>query len=256
MPSLVTLYWENFPRPYARRSYRNLPGYQLWDDSLAVRNLFLGTEGGKTKVPTHLSYDEWDCTALFQATIYARSFALKRKSRHYKTLSDLYVSPCKPSPGSFHRSVKSPTGNSDETFALAIDQLRLLRNALCHSSSSELDKVTFDLYLQLAKDAFDELGVTTVAIDAIRSLTESDFPTEKVNRLKQDYINELQARIEFLTDTAANKEDIAILHCKIAAIQRQRHELIRKPLSAFFFPLIYWFSYSHRQQPNKGKHLN
>ena len=125
------------------KTYGNLPGYQLWDDSLAVRNLFLNTEGGKTKVPTHLSYNEWDCSALFRATIYARSFALNRTSRHYKTLSDLYVSPRKPSPGIFHRSVKSPDGNSDETFALAIDQLRLLRNAFCHSSSSELDRRTF-----------------------------------------------------------------------------------------------------------------
>ena len=75
------------------KAYGNLPGYQRWDDSLAVRNLFLGTEGGNTKVPTHLSYHKWDCTALFQATIYARSFALNRKSRHYKTLSDLYVRP-------------------------------------------------------------------------------------------------------------------------------------------------------------------
>ena len=221
------------------KTYGNLPGYQLWDDSLAVRNLFLRTEGGKTKVPTHLSCDEWDCTALFQATIYARSFALNRKSRHYKTLSDLYVSPSKPSPGSFHRSVKSSAGNSDETFALAIDQLRLLRNALCHSSSSELDKVTFDLYLQLAKDAFDALGVTTVAIDAIGNLTESDFPTEKANRLKQDIISELQAQIKFLTDTAASKEDIAILHRIVAISQRQRCDPIPRPLPAFF---VFFFS--------------
>ena len=220
------------------KTYGNLLGYQPWDDSLAVRNLFLGTEGGKTKVPTHLSYDEWDCAALFQATIYAQSFALNRKSRHLKTytLSELYVSPCKLSHGSFHRSVKSPTRNSDETFALAIDQLRLLRNALCHSSSSKLDKVTFDMYLQLAKDAFDALGVTTVAIDAIGSLTESDFPTEKVNRLQQDFISELQAQIKFLTDTAASKKDIATLERNIAAIsQRQCLDLIRRPPSAFFF---------------------
>ena len=149
------------------KTYGNLPGYQLWDDSLAVRNLFLGTEKGKTKVPTHLSYNEWDCSALFQATIYARSFALNRTSRHYKTLSDLYVRSRNLSAGSFHRCLKSPTGNSDETFALAIDQLRLLRNAFCHSSSSELDKLTFDLYLKFAKNAFDALGVSTDGIDAI-----------------------------------------------------------------------------------------
>lgn len=204
------------------KTYGNRPGYQPWDDTLAVRNLFLGTEGGKTKVPTHLSYNEWDCTALFQATIYARSFALNRKSRHYKTLDDLYVSPCKPPPGSFHRSVKSPTGKSDETFALAIDQLRLLRNALCHSSSSKLDKVTFDLYLQHAKDAYNALGITTVVIDAIGSLTESDFPTEKVNKLMQDINEELRAHIKFLKDTGANKEDIAALDQKITEMSEGR----------------------------------
>ena len=149
------------------KTYGNLPGYKLWDDSVAVRNLFLGNEKGKTKVPTHLSYNEWDCTALFQATIYARSFALNRTSRHYKTLSDLYVRPRNLSTGSFHRSVKSPTGNGDETFALAMDQLRVLRNALCHSSRFELDKLTFDLYLKLAKDAFDALGASTEGIDTI-----------------------------------------------------------------------------------------
>ena len=217
------------------KTYGNLPGYQPWDDSLAVRNLFLGTEGGKTKVPTHLSYDEWDCTALFQATIYAQSFALNRKSRHLKTytLSELYVSHCKLSHGSFHRSIKSPTGNSDETFALAIDQLRRLRNALCHSSSSRLDKVTFDLYLHLAKDAFDALRVDTTVIDAIESLTESDFPTEKINSMKKDIINELQAQIKFLTDTVASKEDIVALRREFAV--RSGKALIPDLRPLFFF---------------------
>ena len=29
------------------------PGFQPWDDSPAVRNMFASTEGGRTKVPTH-----------------------------------------------------------------------------------------------------------------------------------------------------------------------------------------------------------
>ena len=108
------------------KNYGNRPGYRFWDDSIAVRNLFLGTEGGKTDVPTNISYEEWDCTALFKATIYARSFALNRKRRHHKTLSDLYVAPRKlRGPGKFHACVRSANGNDDETFALAIDQLRL-----------------------------------------------------------------------------------------------------------------------------------
>jgi len=68
-------------------------GFQPWDDSIAVRKLFVGEEGGRTKVPTKLSYEEWDCTVLFQATIYARSFTLLDSTGHRKTLSDLYVKP-------------------------------------------------------------------------------------------------------------------------------------------------------------------
>ena len=120
-----------------------LPGFSPWDDSIAVRNLFLTTEGGTTKVPTNVSYEEWDCTVLFQATIYARSFALPDSKGHHRTLSDLYVKPHKLAFGSFHATVVSPGGNEAETFALAIDQLRLLRNSLCHSTSSKIAKPTF-----------------------------------------------------------------------------------------------------------------
>lgn len=121
-------------------TFASIPGFRPWDDSNAVRNLFLSTEGGVTKVPTHLSYDEWDCSALFQATIYARSFALPDSKGHHRILHDLYLKPCKLPRGTFHSSVVSPTGNKAETFALAMDQLRMLRNSLCHLNKSELDK--------------------------------------------------------------------------------------------------------------------
>ena len=114
-------------------AYGSRPGFQLWDDSSAVRNLFATTEGGKTKVPIHRSFNEWDCTTLFQATIFARSFAFSASTGSYSTLSDLYVKPRALPHGSFHACVLSPCGNNSETFALAIDQLRLLRNSLCHS---------------------------------------------------------------------------------------------------------------------------
>ncbi|KAL9968432.1 hypothetical protein ACROYT_G026809 [Oculina patagonica] len=173
------------------KKFGHLPGYQPWDDSIIVRNLFLGEEGGKTRVPTNLSYDEWDCTALFQATIYARSFAL-----HHGTLGDLYVKPRRLPPGNFHASVVSPGGNNAETFALAIDQLRRLRNALCHSSSAGIDKVIFEKWVQHAKDAFKALGVKTEPIDDV--LTGPDFPTERVRALEEDIIKELQREIQFL----------------------------------------------------------
>ena len=181
-------------------TFGHRPGYQLWDNSTAVRNLFLAEEGGKTKVPTHISYEEWDCTALFQATIYARSFATPDSKGHYKTLSEMYVRHHKVPRGKFHPSVVSPSGNTAETFALAIDQLRLLRNSFCHSHRSALDKPTFDQYVQLTKEAFKALGVTTDPIDAIGGLTESDFPTEEVRKLEESVRQWTRSYMEFLEE--------------------------------------------------------
>ena len=181
-------------------TFGHRPGYQLWDNSTVVRNLFLAEEGGKTKVPTHISYEEWDCTALFQATIYARSFATPDSKGHYKTLSEMYVRHHKVPRGKFHPSVVSPSGNTAETFALAIDQLRLLRNSFCHSHRSALDKPTFDQYVQLTKEAFKALGVTTDPIDAIGGLTESDFPTEEVRKLEESVRQWTRSYMEFLEE--------------------------------------------------------
>ena len=163
------------------------------DDSEGVRNLFGGLEGRNFKVPTNESYKKWDCTALFQATIYAKVFSLPDSKGNLKTLSELYVKPRGFMPnGSFHTSVLS-------TLALAIDQLRLLRNSIIHSASSEMDKTTFDRYIELAKDAFDALGVATDSIDAVRSWNESHFPTEEVDRLKRN-ICLMAVSIEILFD--------------------------------------------------------
>ena len=164
----VSIVLNEFPKAL-RQTFRSmwdntlghLPRFQPWDDSDAVRNMFLGSEGGRTKAPTNLSYEEWDCTALFQATIYAQFFALPDSAGHHQTLSDLYVKPHRLAHGSFHASVLSPGGNETETFALAIDQLRLLRNSFCHLTSSEMIKATFDQNVLLVKDAFIALGVKT-----------------------------------------------------------------------------------------------
>ena len=196
-------------------TYGHRPGFLLWDDSLAVRNLFVYTEGGTTRVPTHLSYNEWDCSALFQATIFAQSFA---SPGSHKTLSDLYVKPRHVPHGSFHASVVSPVRNNAETFALAIDQLRLLRNSLCHSPSSEMDKITFDQRVQHAKDAFKALGVTTAVIDAVGSLTESDFPTNEVHKLELCIREECQAYIKFLE---VRSSDISELRALLTVIKRR-----------------------------------
>ena len=196
-------------------TFGHLPGFQPWDDSIAVRNLFLTTEDGTSKVPTNLSYKEWDCTAIFQATIYARSFALPDSKGHHRTLSDLYVKPHKLAHGIFHASVMSPGGNMAETFALAIDQLRLLRNSLCHSTSSEIVKATFAQYVQLSKDAFKALGIKVDPIDVIGGLTESDFPTKEVRKLEQALKRETQAYIKFLERVSSDIDELRALSTAI-----------------------------------------
>ena len=193
------------------------PGYQLWDDSIAVRNLFLSTEGGTTKVPTNQSYNEWDCTALFQATIYAKSFSMR-----YRTLSDLYVKPRAIPHGSFHGSVLSPVGDNAEIFALAIDQLRRLRNTVCHSSRLEMDKATFDHNIQYAKEALKALGSSTASIDAFGSLTASDFPIAEVRKLEQQVREEKQAHIKCLESRNADMEKIEE---SLAAIEQKVESL-------------------------------
>ena len=223
-------------------TYGHRPGFQLWDDSTAVRKMFDSEEaksGKKTKVPVLQSYNEWDCTNLFQATIFARCFALPASTSPFATLSDLYVKPRAVPYGSFHACVVSPSGNMAETFALAIDQLRLLRNSLCHSISSEMDKPTFDQRVNYAKEAFQALGVPTAPIDALSSLTESDFPTNKIRQLQKSIKEETREYIKFLeemsldviemktllnaikqtADNTANQEDIAMLEQKIAKLQ-------------------------------------
>ena len=213
-------------------AYGGLPGFQLWDDSSAVRNLFATTEGGRTKVPTHQSYNDWDCTNLFQATIFARSFASPASTGSYTTLSDLYVKPRVIPHGTFHACVLSPGGNNKETFALAIDQLRLLRNSLCHSTSSEMDKLTFDQRVNYAKDAFQALGVSTAPIDAVGSLTESDFPTNEVRALEMRQRDETRAYINFLKEVSSDINEVKALLQAMKEGQEQPYTPILLSLSS------------------------
>ena len=94
-----SLVLNEFPLNALRQTFKTMwdntfghrPGFQLWDDSIAVRNLFVSTEGATTKVPTHQSCNEWDCSALFQAIVLAQSFALPDSSGRHRTLNDLYI---------------------------------------------------------------------------------------------------------------------------------------------------------------------
>ena len=115
----------------------------------------------------------------------------------------------------------SPSGNTAETFALAIDQLRLLRNSLCHSDKSEIDKPTFDQYVQLAKEAFRALGIITDPIDAIGGLTESDFPTKEVRKLEETLRQETRSYIKCLEEV---RSGVASLEGKIDNLKLKMDE--------------------------------
>ena len=204
-----------------------LPGYIAWDDSAIVRNLLLAREGGKTDIPTNTSINEWDCTALFKATIYSITFG-RATSKSTKTLSRQYLKGKKPCP--FHSSVISPSGNQDETVTLAIDQLRLLRNTLCHTPKPSLGLVEFVDLIQLIKDAFLACGVSIIRINEIGCLGEEDFPTEQVidlnDRLKIelqhinmflehkifDLIEEINDKLDTIDQEPKNGKYLRLLH--------------------------------------------
>ena len=183
------------------------PGFIQWDDSPLVRNMFLKKEGGKTKyVPTNKSFTEWDCTALFEATLFAQSFAMPDRRGSFGTLDKLYVKSRRLLRGTFHPSVISPCGNQAETFALALDQLRLLRNTLCQQiSTQKIDKAAFDNYIQLAKDAVVALGQSATKIDDIGKLDEKDFPAPRVQQLEEELRRETFKQIEDNPDEIASQ---------------------------------------------------
>ena len=170
--------------------------------------------------------------------LFAPSFATTVSTGPFTTLSDLYVKPCAVPYGSFHACVVSSGGNMTETIALAIDQLRLLRNSLCHSTSSEMDKASFDQRVNYTRDAFQALGVSTAPIDAFVSLAESDFPTNEVRKLEARIRDETQAYIKSLEDFRegleslkkqvevdnASKDDIIRLEKKIDELKVGRDE--------------------------------
>ena len=172
-------------------------GVPNWDDSVAVRNLFIAKEGGKTKyVPTGKSIKEWDCTALFEATIFAKTFAMRDGTGKLRTLKELYTKSL-PS-GAFHHTVISSKSDQAETFYLGLDQLRLLRNTLCHQiSTRKIDKATFDSYILMAKEAFTALGQSSTRIDEIGKLDEEDFPTARQKHLEDELKKEKDAAIKF-----------------------------------------------------------
>ena len=187
-------------------TFGNVVGFKPWDDSLEVRNMFLMAEDGQTRVPTHLSYEEWGFSTLLYATNYARSFAMPDSRGDLRTLSELYVRPRKLPPYKFHTSVMSPVGCDLESLALVIDQLRLLRNYFSHLSRAEIDKVTFDHFVQLAKETFIALGIATAQIDAI-ALIAFDSPSLVVCEVEDVIKQDIGANVNFLEGFSSSLEE-------------------------------------------------
>ena len=159
---------------------------EIWDDSELVRKSFLAKElrDFSKKVPTHKSYEEWDCTALSYAINSAQSFAIPDSSGVPTTPYDLYLRHLRLPQESFHSSVESPNGIPDETRALAVDQLRRLRNWQAHKGRNHIDKVTFDQNIQRTKEAFQALGISTKTIEELGNLPESELPTSQNTKLR------------------------------------------------------------------------
>ena len=196
------------------------PGFISWDDSTTVRNMLFASEGGKTDIPTGKSIEEWDCTALFKATIFAKTFSTPGTKN--STLNDLYLKKAKPAPGSFHSSVQSPTGNQDETYTLVIDRLRLLRNTFCHSADAEIIKADFDHYVKLVQNALTAVKLDTSFVDDVGQMSEDDFPTEKVQKLNDCRMKELQSIIKFHENM---EHELSIIKERTENIDSMKQEL-------------------------------
>lgn len=181
------------------------PDLLNWDDSLQVRKQFLAEERGKTKyVRTDKSYKEWDCTALIEATLFAQSFAIPHGSRD--TLYKKYVEPCHLPDDAFHPTVISPSGDQAQTYALALDQLRRLRNYLCHQiSTKKIPKATFDLIMQRCKDAIYALGQSVSKIEEVEKLSENEFPSDRRRQLEEE-LKKVLKKIE--DDIMAKVDDV------------------------------------------------
>ena len=181
-------------------TYGHRPGYRSWDDSKEVREMFLREEGGTTDVPTNLSYTEWDCSKLFQATIYSQSFSEEDSEGRKTSLSEKYVKPHRLAKGEPLTSIEKSSTSVTETFTIAINQLRILRNNLFHLTKAEIDAKTFESYIQLSEKAFGFLNVATASIKAISSYSEDDFPKEKARKIGEDIMRHMKAELRYINE--------------------------------------------------------
>ena len=198
-----------------------LHGNQVWDDSTGVRILLFNSMGRNCKILKYEPFKDWHCSVVSRAILHARTFALPDPviPSTKKTLYDLFLrNPRVPLlDDSFHSSVACPSGDKNETTALAIDQLRRLRNSIFHSPSLLLDKVKFDDYVKYAKEAFTAVNLSTKSLETIGNLPESHFPTAKVNELKERLQSEENDNLENIKETLKSevKDDLEDIKIKM-----------------------------------------
>ena len=200
-------------------------GNQVWDDSTGVRILLFNSMGRVFKIPKYEPFKDWHCSVVSRVILHARTFALPHPviPGMKKTLYELFLRNRVPVPaGSFHSSVASPSGDKNETTALATDQLRLLGNTICRSPNGLVDKVKFDDYVKYAKEAFTAVNVSTKSLETIGNLPESHFPTAKVKELKERLQSEENDNLENIKETTdeTNKN--------VSEIKKKMDELLLK----------------------------
>ncbi|KAJ7365025.1 hypothetical protein OS493_007665 [Desmophyllum pertusum] len=71
-------------------------------------------------------------------------------------------------------------------------------------------------------DAINALGVTSGPVDTVGSLTEADFPTERVRQLEDDIRKVLQAESAFLKEDV--KDELIGIRSDIAQSNQERQE--------------------------------
>ena len=128
---------------------------------------------------------------------YILSHSLKRTGRK-TSLSEKYVKPHRLAKGELLTSIGKSSTSVTETFTIAINQLRILRNNLFHLTKAEIDTKTFGSYIQLSEKAFGFLNVATASIKAISSYSEDDFPTEKARKIGEDIMRYMEAELRYI----------------------------------------------------------
>ena len=131
-----------------------------WDDSTIVRSqlarLLPTQRWHLSKIVLKESIEKWDLTCLIYAICNAKIHSGQSLSYYYRTSVR---------PWEFHNSVWRQT--QEETFAVAVDQLRRCRNVIAHSPCVGMSLKDLEFYVNLIKEALGALMADTSVVDVI-----------------------------------------------------------------------------------------